>query len=61
MFSVRSASEDKVAMDFWNSKKDVWANTEKLSTFVGKSSDFECIFFPGFVDAFLLDSLSDIC
>jgi hypothetical protein len=47
MFSVETATEDPVAMEFWKNKKEVWANTEKLSTFVGKSTELNASSFLG--------------
>ena len=34
-------------MDFLENKKELWENTQKLETFVGRAKDFDAIFYVG--------------
>ena len=43
--SVEAFKEDEQSVKFLNEKKSLYENTEKLSSFVGKSNDFAAIFY----------------
>ena len=41
------AAKDDVSVDFYKNNSQVWKNTEKLSSFVGKANEFDAIFYVG--------------
>ncbi|KAH8668736.1 ThiJ/PfpI family protein [Xylariales sp. PMI_506] len=45
--SVEMFKQDKSSVEFLNTKSDIWKNTEKLSTFLGRSGEFAALFYPG--------------
>ncbi|KAK2036844.1 DJ-1/PfpI family protein [Colletotrichum somersetense] len=45
--SVEMFSSDPSSKNFLENHKDVWENTETLSKFVGRASEFDAIFYPG--------------
>lgn len=45
--SVDNWKKNEICAKFWETKSSLWRNTEKLSTFVGKSNDFAAIFYVG--------------
>jgi len=45
--SVEAFKEDEQSVKFLKEKKSLYENTEKLSSFVGKSNDFAAIFYVG--------------
>ncbi|KAI9801496.1 MAG: hypothetical protein M1833_002728 [Piccolia ochrophora] len=45
--SVEMFKEDKPSVDFLNTQSALWKNTEKLSSFLGRSNDFAAIFYVG--------------
>jgi hypothetical protein len=45
--SVDNWKKDQVSGQFWETQSSLWKNTEKLSSFVGKSKDFAGIFYVG--------------
>ncbi|KAM0273251.1 hypothetical protein ACHAQH_008348 [Verticillium albo-atrum] len=45
--SVDLFSSDPVCKDFLDNQKAIWENTEKLSTFAGRASEFDAVFYPG--------------
>jgi len=45
--SVEAFKDDKASQEFLKSKSDLWKNTEKLSDFKGKASEYDAIFFVG--------------
>jgi putative intracellular protease/amidase len=45
--SVEAFSKDESSVNFLNHHKSLWENTQPLSNFAGKASDFDAIFFPG--------------
>lgn len=45
--SVDLFSSDPVCKDFLDNHKAIWENTQKLSTFAGRASEFDAVFYPG--------------
>ncbi|KAK8050783.1 hypothetical protein PG994_012513 [Apiospora phragmitis] len=45
--SVKMFEQDAESVEFLNSKKAVWQNTQKLSSFRGKAAEFDALFYPG--------------
>lgn len=45
--SVEMFKADKAAMSFFDSKKSLWEKTAPLKDFVGRSGEFDAIFYPG--------------
>lgn len=45
--SVDASKDDKLSVDFHKNSSHLWKNTEKLSSFSGKASDFDAVFFVG--------------
>lgn len=45
--SVKMFEGDAESVEFLNTKSDVWKNTQKLSTFVGRAGEFDALFYPG--------------
>ncbi|PHH50646.1 Glyoxalase 3 [Ceratocystis fimbriata CBS 114723] len=45
--SIKAFESDPSSQDFLKNHQDLWENTQKLSTFVGRSSEFDAIFYPG--------------
>lgn len=45
--SVEMSAQDEVSQTFLKEQKDLWENTLPLASFLGKSGDFDAIFFPG--------------
>lgn len=41
------SAQDEVSQTFLKEQKDLWENTLPLASFLGKSGDFDAIFFPG--------------
>jgi putative intracellular protease/amidase len=41
------AAKDDVSVNFLNNDQQVWKNTQKLDTFLGKAKDFDAIFYVG--------------
>lgn len=41
------AAKDDVSVNFLNNDQQVWKNTQKLDSFVGKAKDFDAIFYVG--------------
>ena len=47
LVSVELFKNDKVCVEFKNTKESLWMNTAKLEDFVGKSAEFASIFYVG--------------
>jgi len=45
--SVELWKDDKVCIDFKDTKQSLWEKTEKLESFLGKFQEFESIFYVG--------------
>jgi len=45
--SVEAFKGDPSSSEFFKTKKALWENTKKLSTFLGRSSEFDALFYPG--------------
>ncbi|KAK1537666.1 DJ-1/PfpI family protein [Colletotrichum paranaense] len=45
--SVEMFASDPSSKNFLENHKAIWENTEKLSNFVGRASEFDAIFYPG--------------
>src|SRR5262245_52112424 len=45
--SIQLSAEDANAVKFLNEKKDVYQNTQKLSSFLGKADEFEAVYVVG--------------
>lgn len=45
--SVEAFKNDSESVEFVQTKSAVWENTEKLSTFLGRASEFDAVFYPG--------------
>lgn len=45
--SVEAFKADPSSSEFFKTKKALWENTEKLSSFLGRASEFDAIFYPG--------------
>lgn len=45
--SVEAFKADPSSVEFHKTKSDVWKKTEKLSSFLGRSSEFAALFYPG--------------
>lgn len=45
--SVDNWKKDEVCANFWETKSDLWKNTEKLSNFLGKEDEFAAVFYVG--------------
>lgn len=45
--SVNLFKDDAYCQEFYNTKKDLWTETEKLSSFLGRANDFDAIFVVG--------------
>jgi putative intracellular protease/amidase len=45
--SVQMFKEDEESVKFLNEKKQVWEQTAPLKEFLGKSSEFDAVFYPG--------------
>jgi hypothetical protein len=45
--SVELFKNDKVCVDFKDTKESLWMNTEKLESFLGKAKEFDTIFYVG--------------
>lgn len=45
--SVDASKDDAESQEFLKTKESLWKNTEKLSSFVGKSKEFDAIFYVG--------------
>ncbi|KAH9203384.1 ThiJ/PfpI family protein [Leptodontidium sp. 2 PMI_412] len=46
-YSVEDTKNDAACVDFWENKQDVWKKTEKLESFLGRTSEFDGIFYVG--------------
>lgn len=46
-YSVEESKDDAECQRFLKENKDLWEKTEKLSTFVGRSSEFVGVFYVG--------------
>jgi len=45
--SVDLFKDDAYCQEFYNTKKDLWTTTEKLSSFLGHAKEFDVIFVVG--------------
>jgi putative intracellular protease/amidase len=45
--SVDNWLKDDICKEFWETKSSLWKNTEKLSSFLGKTNNFAAIFYIG--------------
>jgi putative intracellular protease/amidase len=45
--SVEMSKSDEVATTFLEQHKDLWQQTGRLSSYLGKAEDFDAIFYPG--------------
>ena len=45
--SVELFKDDAYCQEFYKTKKDLWTSTEKLSSFLGRASEFAAIFIVG--------------
>jgi hypothetical protein len=45
--SVEAFKNDPESIEFLQSKSALWENTEKISNFLGRSREFDAIFYPG--------------
>ena len=45
--SVKLFKDDAYCQEFYNTKKDLWTSTEKLSSFLGRANEFDVIFIVG--------------
>jgi putative intracellular protease/amidase len=45
--SVEAFKEDPSSVNFLKTKESVWKKTEKLSDYLGRSSEFAALFYPG--------------
>ncbi|KAL7935754.1 DJ-1/PfpI family protein [Trichoderma chlorosporum] len=45
--SITRFKDDKLAISFYENHKDVWANTAKLSDFLGRADQFDALYYPG--------------
>lgn len=45
--SIDASKEDKISVDFLENKKSLWENTHKLEEFVGRTGDFDAVFYVG--------------
>lgn len=45
--SVEASKDDKVSVEFLNTKQALWEKTEKLSSFLGRAKEFDAIFYVG--------------
>lgn len=46
-YSVEESKTDKLSMHFVKHRSDLWANTEKLYEFIGRTEDFDAIVYAG--------------
>ncbi|EKG22520.1 ThiJ/PfpI [Macrophomina phaseolina MS6] len=46
-YSIEATKDDPICTSFYATKKDLWTNTAKLSTFLGRASEFDAVFYPG--------------
>lgn len=45
--SVQRWKDDEYAQDFYKTKKSLWTNTDKLSSYLGRAQEFDVIFVVG--------------
>ncbi|KAL1631810.1 hypothetical protein SLS56_004331 [Neofusicoccum ribis] len=46
-YSIEATKDDPICTSFYATKKDLWTHTAKISSSLGRASEFDAVFYPG--------------